>query len=78
MRICAIKGSLNPQSRSSALIDYYLTISSKREINVDLIENNCIKNFIELIKDLLNKESYSSIEILNIVDIIILISLITL
>ncbi|MAN24942.1 MAG: flavoprotein [Gemmatimonadetes bacterium] len=38
MRICAIKGSLNPQSRSSALIDYYLTISSKRGINVDLID----------------------------------------
>ena len=39
-------------------------------IDIDLIENNSIKNFIELIKDLLNKDSYSSIEILNIVDII--------
>jgi ATP-dependent Lon protease len=39
-------------------------------IDIDLIENNSIKNFIELIKDLLNKDTYSSIEILNIVDII--------
>ena len=41
-----------------------------KAIDIELIENNSIKNFIELIKDLLNKDTYSSIEILNIVDII--------
>ena len=39
-------------------------------LDIDLIENESIKNFIELIKDLLIKESYSSLEILNIIDTI--------
>ena len=39
-------------------------------LDVDLIENDTIKNLIELIKDLLIKENYSSLEILNIIDTI--------
>jgi len=39
-------------------------------LDVNLIENDTIKNLIELIKDLLIKENYSSLEILNIIDTI--------
>ena len=39
-------------------------------LDIDLIENELIKNFMELIKDLLSKESYNSLEILNIIDTI--------
>lgn len=39
-------------------------------LDVDLIENDTIKNLIELIKDLLIKENNSSLEILNIIDTI--------
>tara|TARA_B110000444_G_scaffold141770_1_gene132935 strand:+ start:6668 stop:10993 length:4326 start_codon:yes stop_codon:yes gene_type:complete len=39
-------------------------------INVNEIENDLIKNFFDFLKELLNKEHYSSVEILNIVDTI--------
>ena len=39
-------------------------------LDVSSIDNNSIKDFIELIKDLLNKDNYSSLEILNIIDTI--------
>ena len=39
-------------------------------MDVSNIDNNSIKDFIELIKDLLNKDNYSSLEILNIIDTI--------
>ena len=39
-------------------------------LDVSNIDNNSIKEFIDLIKDLLNKDNYSSLEILNIIDTI--------
>ena len=47
----------------------YLTEPLKT-LNVNTIENNYIKNFLDLINEILCKESYSSLEILNIVDTI--------
>jgi hypothetical protein len=41
-----------------------------KDLDVSNIHNNSIKEFIDLIKDLLNKDNYSSLEILNIVDTI--------
>ena len=39
-------------------------------LDINMIDNNSIKDFMELIKDLLNKDNYSSLEILNIIDTI--------
>ena len=41
-----------------------------KSLNLSSIDNNSIKDFIDLIKDLLNKDTYSSLEVLNIVDTI--------
>ena len=41
-----------------------------KSLDVSSIDNNSIKDFIDLIKDLLNKENYSLLEILNIIDTI--------
>ena len=41
-----------------------------KNLDVTNIDNISIKNFIDLIKDLLHKDNYSSLEILNIIDTI--------
>ena len=38
MRICVINGSLNPQSRSHALVEYFSKVSIQHGINIDLID----------------------------------------
>jgi len=38
MRICAINGSLNQQSRSHSLVEYFSKVSTRHKINVDLID----------------------------------------
>ena len=58
-------------SKKTDIINLFNSLKEPiKVINIDLIDNNLIKNFIELLKDLLNKENYSSLEILNIIDII--------
>ena len=55
------------QNTNKAFHDIKLRI---KDLDVSSIDNNSIKDFIDLIKDLLKKDNYSSLEILNIIDIL--------